>query len=116
MSERKLRFLSKESLNQNSKSSLREWAERNGFFDDAAYNFNFSKYHLSREKHKKEKLGGIVLKSYMAMGERQIEKRPPLMHGPLFQRHKGAMLKLSSQVSLPKEGPVIAAEVDDKRA
>jgi len=102
MSERKLRFLSKENLNQNSKSSLREWAERNGFFDDAAYNFKFSKYHLSREKHKKEKLGGIVLKSYMVMGERHIEKRPPLMHGPLFQRNRRAMRKLSYQTSLHK--------------
>ena len=37
------------------------------------------------------------------------------MHGPLFQRSNRAMRKLSSQSLLPKEGPVIAAEVDDKR-
>ena len=50
------------------KSSLREWAEQNGFFDDNEYHCKYSKYHLSSEKHRKDQIAAIILRSYVSGG------------------------------------------------
>ena len=54
--------------------SIRDWAEQIGFFDDTyESNYRFSKYQLSKDKAKKEKLSMIMMKSYLG-GENGVIK------------------------------------------